>query len=62
MITAVSLLGSVLTQEIIKGISLTGIPGFNVFILEGSNFSIKSIPIAELLSIVLFLQVNFCFF
>lgn len=45
IITTVSVLGSVLTQEIIKGISLTGIPGFNVFLFDGANYSVKAIPI-----------------
>lgn len=45
IITTISVLGSVLTQEIIKAISLTGIPGFNVFVFEGANYSVKAIPI-----------------
>jgi hypothetical protein len=45
LITTVSILGSTLTQEIIKAISLTGIPGYNVFLFEGNSFSVKAIPI-----------------
>ena len=47
LITTVSVLGSVLTQEIIKGISLTGIPGFNVFLFDGATYSVKAIPVKE---------------
>ena len=37
-------LGSFLAQEVIKGVSLSGEPGFNVCVCNGDDCSVKAIP------------------
>lgn len=44
-ILACSILGSFLSQEVIKAISRVGAPGFNVFVYDGSDVNVKAIPI-----------------
>lgn len=41
---ACSILGSYLAQEVIKGVSLSGAPGFNVFELNGDDCSVRAFP------------------
>ena len=43
-----STLGSFLAQEVIKGVSLSGEPGFNVFVCNGDDCSVKAIPMAAI--------------
>lgn len=45
-ITTSSILGSILSQEIIKGISSVGQPGCDVFVFSGEELIAKAIPIA----------------
>jgi hypothetical protein len=40
-----SILGSFLSQEVIKGVSLTGTPAFNVFEFSCENFVAKAFPV-----------------
>jgi hypothetical protein len=40
-----SILGSFLSQEVIKAVSLQGTPGVNVFVYNGKDNSVKCIPI-----------------
>lgn len=44
-----SVLGSFLAQEVVVGVSLAGTPGFNVFIFDGLDCSVKCFPIAKAL-------------
>ncbi len=44
-VTTASILGSILSQEIIKGVSAVGQPGFNVFVFGGDELVAKAIPI-----------------
>lgn len=41
---ACSILGSYLAQEVIKGVSLSGVPGFNIFELNGDDCSVRAFP------------------
>ena len=45
LITTASILGSFLSQEVIKGISRCGIPGYNVFVYSNDDFICKAVPI-----------------
>ncbi len=45
MILNSSILGSFLSQEVIKAVSLQGTPGVNVFVYNGKDNSVKCIPI-----------------
>lgn len=47
-ITTSSILGSILSQEIIKGISSVGQPGYNVFVFSAHDLVAKAIPIAAI--------------
>jgi ubiquitin-like 1-activating enzyme E1 A len=40
-----SVLGSFLAQEVIKAVSASGEPGYNVFIMDGHEMSVKAMPI-----------------
>jgi hypothetical protein len=40
-----SVLGSYLAQEVIKGVSLSGAPGFNVWVMDGEDYSVKAFPV-----------------
>jgi hypothetical protein len=40
-----SVLGSYLAQEVIKGVSRSGAPGFNVFVFDGADYSVKAFPV-----------------
>lgn len=40
-----SVLGSFLSQEVIKAVSHTGKPAFNVFLFSSKTFAAKTIPI-----------------
>lgn len=44
-VLACSVLGSFLSQEVIKAVSRTGQPAFNVFLFSGHDFSAKAVPI-----------------
>ncbi len=44
-VMACSVLGSFLSQEVIKAVSCTGAPGYNVFVFTGHDFVAKAIPI-----------------
>eukprot|EP01034_Spumella_vulgaris_P024037 gene24037-30333_t len=46
---ACSVLGSYLSQEVIKGVSATGAPGYNVFVFTGDDLVVKAIPIGTAL-------------
>jgi hypothetical protein len=39
-----SVLGSYLAQEVIKGVSMSGVPGFNVFEFSGNDCSVRAFP------------------
>jgi len=41
-----SVLGSFLAQEVVKAVSRTGEPGFNVFVFNANLCEVKAIPIA----------------
>lgn len=43
-VLACSVLGSYLSQEVVKAVSLTGEPALNVFVFSASNFEAKAIP------------------
>jgi hypothetical protein len=45
LITTNSVLGSFLSQEVIKGISRSGIPGYNVFVYNSDDYVCKAVPI-----------------
>ena len=45
LVTTASILGSFLSQEVIKGISCAGIPAFNVFVFDSNDFVAKAFPI-----------------
>ena len=45
LVTTASILGSFLSQEVIKGISRAGIPAFNVFVFDSNDFVAKAFPI-----------------
>jgi hypothetical protein len=47
-ILTVSMLGSFLSQEVIKVISRTGKPGSNIFTFDGETVTVRSFPIAQL--------------
>lgn len=42
-----SVLGSFLAQEVVKGVSLSGEPGRNVFVCSGHDCSVKAIPMHD---------------
>jgi ubiquitin-like 1-activating enzyme E1 A len=44
-IVTCSTLGSFLAQEVIKGVSLSGKPGFNVFVFSCEDYQVRVIPI-----------------
>jgi hypothetical protein len=44
-VLACSVLGSFLSQEVIKAVSMTGAPGYNVFVFTGEDLVTKAIPI-----------------
>lgn len=44
-IVTCSTLGSYLAQEVIKGVSLSGQPGFNVFVFSCEDYQVRVIPI-----------------
>ena len=44
-VLTVSMLGSFLSQEVIKAISRTGMPGSNVFTFDGDSVTVRSFPI-----------------
>lgn len=44
-VMACSVLGSFLSQEVIKAVSLTGMPAYNVFVFSGDDFVAKAVPI-----------------
>lgn len=46
-ILTVSILGSFLSQEVIKVISRTGKPGSNIFTYDGDSLIVRSFPIAQ---------------
>lgn len=43
---ACSILGSILSQEIVKAISRTGRPGDNVFVFTGQTMTARAFPVA----------------
>lgn len=45
-ITSCSILGSFLSQEIVKAVSRVGTPGCNVFVFHGADMIVKAVPIA----------------
>lgn len=40
-----SILGSVLSQEVIKAVSLSGEPGVNVFVFSADDYVVKAFPV-----------------
>lgn len=44
-VMACSVLGSFLSQEVIKAVSMTGMPAYNVFVFSGDDFVAKAVPI-----------------
>jgi hypothetical protein len=40
-----SILGSFLAQEVVKAVSLTGVPGFNITVFSGDDTIVKAFPI-----------------
>jgi ubiquitin-like 1-activating enzyme E1 A len=44
-VMACSVLGSFLSQEVVKAVSLTGEPAYNVFVFSAENFEGKALPI-----------------
>lgn len=46
-ILAVSMLGSFLSQEVIKAISRTGKPAHNVWTYDGSSMMVRAFPVAR---------------
>jgi len=44
-VLAASVLGSYLSQEIVKAVSLTGEPALNVFVFSASDYEAKAFPV-----------------
>ena len=42
-----STMGSFLAQEVIKGVSLSGKPGFNVWVFNCKDYQVRAMPIAN---------------
>jgi hypothetical protein len=40
-----SVLGSFLSQEVVKAVSSSGTPGFNVFVFSGDDYQVRAIPV-----------------
>ena len=45
LVTTCSILGSFLTQEVIKAVSRAGVPGYNVFVFSSYDYVCKAFPI-----------------
>ena len=45
LVTTCSILGSFLTQEVIKAVSRAGVPGYNVFVFSSDDYVCKAFPI-----------------
>jgi hypothetical protein len=44
-VLACSVLGSYLSQEVVKAVSHTGEPAFNVFVFSGEDLEAKAFPV-----------------
>lgn len=44
-VLAASVLGSYLSQEVVKAVSLTGEPALNVFVFSASDYEAKAFPV-----------------
>lgn len=44
-VLAASVLGSYLSQEVVKAVSLAGEPAFNVFVFSAADFEAKAFPV-----------------